>query len=168
LLFNHYFLFNKRRTAVFIACGAAESCRFRAVSPRTIAKPSCSRVKWSRTIALGVARLQNGLARSANLGNLFAFGGGRGTANCSNYSKLRRLLYGWFYLNKNEKNNQILFQSELKEQKENLNQIVKDSSDFFSIRMKKIIRVSPLGGGENCGSWKSFCLRRGEFNGELL
>ena len=45
-----------------------------------------------------------GRARSANLGNLFSYGGGRETANCSNYSKLRRLLYGWVYLNQNEKN----------------------------------------------------------------
>jgi len=96
---------------------------------------------------LGVARLQNGLARSANLGNFFAFGGGRGTANCSNYSKLRRLLYGWFYLNKNEKNNQILFQSELKEQKENLNQIVKDSSDFFLNQNEKNYQSFSARGG---------------------
>ena len=39
---------------------------FRAISPRTIAKPSCSRVNRSRTIALGVARLQNGLAPLQN------------------------------------------------------------------------------------------------------
>ncbi|MBR4229755.1 MAG: hypothetical protein IKR83_03510, partial [Bacteroidales bacterium] len=37
-----------------------------AVSPRTIAKPSCSRVNRSRTITLGVARLQNGLAPLQN------------------------------------------------------------------------------------------------------
>ena len=44
----------------------AKICGFRAVSPRTIAKPSCSRVNRSRTIALGVARLQNGLAPLQN------------------------------------------------------------------------------------------------------
>ena len=49
-----------------LPAGTAESCRFRAVSPRTIAKPSCSRVNRSRTIALGVARLQNGLAPLQN------------------------------------------------------------------------------------------------------
>ena len=35
---------------------------FCAISPRIIAKPSCSRVKRSRIIALGVAALQNGPA----------------------------------------------------------------------------------------------------------
>ena len=39
---------------------------FRVISPRTIAKPSCSRVNRSRTIALGVARLQHGLAPLQN------------------------------------------------------------------------------------------------------
>ena len=81
---------NKRRPADFIARGAAESCRFCAVSPRIItcgditssrqskracsaldfrnvATPSCSRVNRSRTIALGVARLQNGPSLSLRL-----------------------------------------------------------------------------------------------------
>ena len=41
-----------------------------------------------------------GRAKSVNLGDLSAYGGGRGTANCSNYSKLRRAIRaGWVYLN---------------------------------------------------------------------
>lgn len=57
---------NKRHKAVFIARRAAEICGFCAISPCIIAKPSCSRVNRSRTIALGVARLQNGLAPLQN------------------------------------------------------------------------------------------------------
>ncbi len=37
-----------------------------------------------------------GRAKSVNLGDLSAYGGGRGTANYSNYSKLRRLLLHLF------------------------------------------------------------------------
>ncbi len=50
---------NKRRPADFIACGVAKICGFRAISPRIIAKPSCSRVNRSRIIARGVAALKN-------------------------------------------------------------------------------------------------------------
>ena len=50
--FVHY---NKRHPAVFISLRVAKIYRFRAISLRTIAKPSCSRVKRSRIIALDVA-----------------------------------------------------------------------------------------------------------------